>query len=258
MVTVFYSFLSLFLLYLFALMPKRHRKIEKGFYTHRGHHTMDQSVPENTLQAFKRSMDHAYGIELDVQLSKDGVVYVFHDDDLKRLFGDERLFESMLSEEIDRLRLNGEKIPRFQEVLELVSGRVPWIVELKSCKRYRQLSDKTMNLLKHYQGTYVVESFDPRVIVYFRRKYPEIIRGFLIMETKRYDKPKLAHVLTSLFLNLFMRCDFIAIEKKLYDKHWPSKVFKALGGKLVLWTIHKSDKIEEEIVIFEYFEPRGL
>ena len=115
---------------------------------------MDQSVPENTLQAFKRSMDHAYGIELDVQLSKDGVVYVFHDDDLKRLFGDERLFESMLSEEIDRLRLNGEKIPRFQEVLELVSGRVPLIVELKSCKRYRQLSDKTMNLLKHYQGSY--------------------------------------------------------------------------------------------------------
>ncbi len=257
MVTALYSLVILLVFYLFVLLPGR-RSVPKAFYSHRGHHLKDQSIPENSLRAFQRSIDHGYGIELDLQLSKDGIVYVFHDDRLKRLLKDDRAFASLSSEEIDQIDLYGEKIPRFTEVLALVDGQVPLIVELKSNDRYRELSEKAVQALKKYDGDYVIESFDPRIVTYFRFHYPHIVRGFLLMDPEKYKKPKAAYMLSSLIFNFLMRADFIAIEKRYYAKHWPSRIFKALGGELVLWTIHKNDKIEEDIIIFEYFEPRGL
>ena len=80
--------------------PLRQRKIS-GLYSHRGLFTLDGSIPENSLEAFQNSINHGYGIELDVQLSKDGEVYVFHDDDLKRLFGKDIKFSDLMGWEID-------------------------------------------------------------------------------------------------------------------------------------------------------------
>ena len=107
-------------------------------YAHRGLHTKDQSIPENSLRAFGLAVENGYGMELDVQLSKDGQVVVFHDDTLNRICGVDKRVDEMTYEELKKLSLAGsinDHIPLFSEVLAMVNGDTPLIVELKTGKR---------------------------------------------------------------------------------------------------------------------------
>lgn len=237
-------------------MPPFRKREVKGLYTHRGYYLKDQSIPENTLESFQKSIDLGYGIELDVQLSKDGVIYVFHDDTLKRLFGGNCKFQDLSSEEIDRLRLNGSIIPRFSEVLILIDGQVDLIVELKVRKDYRELCEKVVEYLDFYSGAFLVESFDPRIVAWFRFKKPEYTRGHIIMQAKEFDFPKIAHLWIHLFLNFIMRPDFMAVKKTLLPMGFNVSLFKLLGGKVVSWTIHEEDPVFNDIdaQIFEFYE----
>ena len=114
-------------------------------FAHRGLHSRDKSIPENSLAAFERAASAGYGMELDVQLSRDGEVVVFHDDDLKRVCGVEAKVADLTLEELRKLRLCGteETIPLFSEVLKCVRGRGALIVELKNGKRNKELCEKT-------------------------------------------------------------------------------------------------------------------
>ena len=100
-------------------------------YAHRGLH--DDSAPENSLQAFENACRAGYGIELDVQLSRDGVVMVFHDYSLLRMTGCDKKLSELDATELTALSLKNtaETIPTFEQVLSLVDGRVPLLVELK-------------------------------------------------------------------------------------------------------------------------------
>ena len=103
-------------------------------FAHRGLHSRDKSVPENSLEAFRLAAEAGYGVELDVQLSKDGQVVVFHDNDLERVCGVEDRVDEWTYEELQTLRLVGteQRIPLLSEVLQVIRGRGPLIVELKS------------------------------------------------------------------------------------------------------------------------------
>ena len=125
-------------LYLLAIMPRMgNRKRRKDFlnvyYAHRGLHDNDADAPENSMAAFQKAVEAGYGIEMDVQLSKDGVPVVFHDFTLKRICGQEGKVCDYTWQELESFRLcnSGERIPRFEDVLNEVRGRVPLIVELK-------------------------------------------------------------------------------------------------------------------------------
>ena len=134
------------LLPLYAVAPghasRRQKKIFRGVnYAHRGLHTRDKSVP---------AAQEGYGIELDVQLSKDGEVVVFHDDTLDRVCGVHARVDELTWPELQQLRLCGteEQIPLFSEVLKSIQGCEALIVELKNGPRNRELCEKTLALLE--------------------------------------------------------------------------------------------------------------
>ena len=125
-------------LYLLMIMPRMMHKPDRTpylrvLYAHRGLHDNETQAPENSLAAFQKAVDAGYGIELDVQLSKDKIPVVFHDFTLKRICGVEGKVTDYTYEELQKFRLaqSNQTIPEFSEVLRLVDGKVPLIVELK-------------------------------------------------------------------------------------------------------------------------------
>ena len=122
-------------------------------YAHRGLH--GEGVPENSLAAFKKAVENGHGIELDLQLSADGEVMVFHDYTLKRMTGEAGLLSEKTAEELRSLRLAGtdEHIPTLREVLELVDGQVPLLVELKGENLSAALPPKADEIRSSLRGT---------------------------------------------------------------------------------------------------------
>ena len=124
--------LLIFLLFLYMIAPRfRFRKNLKPFirydYAHRGYWNIHKAIPENSLSSFRLAVSHGFGIELDLHLTKDNKIVVFHDDFLTRMCGENLSVENTTYEELSRHTLAGtsEKIPLFSEVLALVNGQTP-------------------------------------------------------------------------------------------------------------------------------------
>ena len=226
---------------------------------HRGLFSADQSVPENSMTAFENAADMGYGIELDVQLTKDGKVVVFHDDTLDRVCGVKGRVNAYTFEELRNFSLYGtdEKIPLFADVLKLVDGRVPMIVELKTTKQRKELCEKTLSLLRAYKGVYCIESFDPFIVKWFRFHAKDIMRGQLTQRPNDFknDAPAIAaFILGNTLFNFLARPHFIAhrIGKKTPLIHF----CEAAGAMKVAWTSHdKTAEKDYDVVIFEHYLP---
>ena len=163
----------LFLLLLLLLRPdgaakKKMAPFVGRRYAHRGLHCVEDGIPENSLPAFRRAVEAGYGIELDLHLTTDGQLVVFHDDTLARVCGVSGRVDESSYPELQQLRLSGtdETIPLFSQVLEVVAGKIPMIVEVKYQKNYPDLCEKMMAMLADYPGLYCVESFHPQVIIW--------------------------------------------------------------------------------------------
>ena len=142
------------LLWLF-LRPGRYGEAQKQLvygvnHAHRGLHTKDKTVPENSLPAFRAAAEAGYGVELDIQLSRDGQVVVFHDDTLDRVCGVHGRVDEFTFEELRGMRLCGtqETIPLLTEVFEVMGGRTPMIIELKTGRRNDELCEKGLALMR--------------------------------------------------------------------------------------------------------------
>lgn len=247
------------------LAPKRVNKKERQIFTHknyahRGLHEEDKSVPENSLLAFKRAAEKGYGIELDVQLSKDGKVVVFHDDTLNRVCNVDGRVDSFTYDELKEMPLcnsETETIPLFTEVLKTVSGKSTLIVELKSGPRNDELCKKTLKILRKYKGEFCIESFDPTIVFWFKKNAPDIVRGQLAMNAKRYTNfknPLMRFMMGNCLFTVLNRPHFIAYQEG--KRPLSVKFFRALGGMLFLWTAHdnKGEK-ENDGMIFEFYRP---
>lgn len=125
-------------------------------FAHRGLHRAEEGIPENSLPAFRRAVEGGYGIELDLHLTTDGQLVVFHDDTLDRVCGISGRVDEQSWPELQQHRLLGteERIPLFREVLETVNGKIPMIVEVKYQKNYAALCTEMMKLLSDYEGMY--------------------------------------------------------------------------------------------------------
>ena len=116
-------------LYVFLISPGWKPR-EKGAdflglnYAHRGLHTRDSSIPENSLPAFRLAAEKGYAAELDVRLTADGIPVVFHDESLRRMTGDRRNLKDITLERLQDLKLleTQEKVPTLQEVLGVIEG----------------------------------------------------------------------------------------------------------------------------------------
>ncbi len=229
-------------------------------FAHRGLHKKDKSIPENSLAAFERAASYGYGMELDVQLSKDGKVVVFHDDDLKRVCGVDGNVCDFDYAELSRMSLCGtaETIPLFSDVLKTVRGRGALIVELKNGKKNTELCEKTYALLRRYSGDYCIESFNPFIVRWFKLNAPEVVRGQLANPPKDYNgavNPVTGFLLGNLLMNFLSRPQFVAY--KIAPKPFTVKLCEALGAMKVCWTSREwINEKSNDVVIFEYYKPK--
>lgn len=254
------------LLPIWAVAPghisRKQRAVFRGVnYAHRGLHSRDRSVPENSLAAFQKAARNGYGIELDVQLSKDGEVVVFHDRTLDRVCGVHACVDDLTWAELSNLRLCGtaERIPLFSEVLDSIQGCEALIVELKNGSRNRELCEKTYALLASYHGNVCIESFNPLIVMWFRFHAPELVRGQLATTVKNYTDDGItgvtAFVLHNTLLNFLSRPHFIAFR---IGRRSPLVHLSTLMGALNIgWTSHEPrNEKGRDAVIFEYYRPK--
>lgn len=210
--------LVLVLILAVAVMLKPNRKRDTSYfrnklYAHRGLH--DEVVPENSLTAFRLARENGYGVELDVQMTKDGKLVVFHDGNLKRICGVDGFLRDYTYEELSSFRLKDtdEQIPLFDEVLKTL-GKTDLICEIKGdngAKNY-ELCEKTLLALSKYEGRFCIESFSPYLVAWFKDNHPEIIRGQLscnFMHDKKMGWP-IRFAMTHLLVNVVSRPDFVA------------------------------------------------
>lgn len=165
LITGIIVFLILFYFYLIWPRLSRKRQIRPFLHTmfaHRGYHCIEKGIPENSIPSFRAAISHGYGIELDVHLTSDEKLVVFHDDDLSRICGRPETIESLPLKELQSCRLQNtnETIPLFTDVLSLVGGQVPLLIELKIPKSSLGICEKTWEILKNYNGPYMVQSFN--------------------------------------------------------------------------------------------------
>lgn len=258
--------LTLIAIFLFLISPGAHcrslSRLGETCFAHRGLH--GNSHPENSLSAFSCAVENGYGIELDVQLSKDGVAMVFHDRTLKRVCGVSRRLESLTFDELSELRLfgTGERIPTLSEVLELVGGKVPLVVELKNTLRCSKLSRTVAELLDRYEGVYCIESFDPLILRWFRIHRPDVLRGQLASTFRsKANKNLCPFVLHHLLFNFLSRPDFIAYDERFC--HTPvlklcTSGFLSFTAVPVLWTVNSQERMNSLRGAFKYFIFEGF
>lgn len=257
--------LLLVILYFLMILPSRGDaqmidRFSNAYYAHRGLYNADQSVAENTLEAFKRACDKGYGAELDIRFSKDGQIVVFHDDTLKRAAGIDRPVEAFTYQELSKIPLYGTnaRIPLFSDVLAAVNGQIPLIIELKSGKQNRKLCEKAYAMLRDYRGLYCIESFDPLMVRWFKKNAPEVFRGQLACSVGKAAKglPKFVAFMASRCLfNFLSRPHFIAYEL-VKKKPLSVRLSEKLGAVPVCWTSNDpKDAEKNQLVIFEHCEP---
>ena len=237
------------------------------YIAHRGLFDNARDYPENTLAAFRRAVDAGFGIELDVYLTSDEQVVVVHDGELQRLCGENVNVTEMMLKELQRRRILGssQTIPLLSDVLDVIGGRVPLIVEYKTVPHPSRVCELTNQLLSDYDGQYCIESFDPRVLLWYRLHRPDVIRGQLSGTFAGDDttgNPLADWALRNMVFNALTWPDFIAFEVQgaaLFPLHFWHRV---LRNTLVAWTIKTPEQLELskhlfDVAIFDSFTPDG-
>ena len=250
------------------------KELLKHRYAHRGLHNKP-TVPENSMAAFRLAVDHGFGMELDLHLTRDGKLAVIHDESLLRTAGVDLIIEDLTLEEAQKYTLeeSSEIIPDFQELLDLVAGRVPLIVELKVGKTADgtdttpALCQKAAEMLDAYSAKYAasspclwcIESFSPMAVKWFRDNRPDIVRGQLGGDIN-HDRPTITpfqnFLVRQLLINFMSRPDFVAYN---YRDRFDGGV-RRWKGPLFYYTIKSNEDLMElesrgAAGIFEQFLP---
>ena len=227
------TLLALFALWLFLIAPRARKTAMQPFlrpYAHRG--LWGGDVAENSLAAFDRAASKGFAIELDVQLSADGVVMVFHDYTLDRVCGREGKLCDLTAAALSQIPLSGtaQTIPTLKEVLDTVAGRVPLLIELKGESGNAALVAPLLRELADYTGEWCVESFNPLLLRAVKKQAPHVLRGLLstdLIREKRKGSKLLNFALSKLLVTFLCRPAFHA-----FDGRYPHRVALRTGIKL--------------------------
>lgn len=238
-------------------------------FAHRGLFDPAQTTPENSLPAFDAAACAGYGIELDVQLTKDGQVVVFHDDTVDRMTTARGWVRDFTYAQLCALPLAGSACyaPTLAQTLQTVAGRVPLIIEIKSRHEYKTayldtLCTAVLTVLQGYEGDYCIESFDPRVVRRIRKSAPGVLRGQLVDSARAYRaqgaKWYEAFVISHCLGNFLGRPNFIAWCPE--KRNTAIRLCAALGAMMVYWTAQPHDDPQRlqqhyDAVIFQWYRP---
>jgi len=261
----------LFLLWILALRCRKNHPalptLRRFRYAHRGLHDSANSIPENSMAAFRLAAENGYGVELDVHLTKDGHLAVIHDNSLLRTAGVDVKVCDLTRVELQEFCLEGteEKIPFLEEVLPLFAGKAPIIVELKVEDNAAALANAACNLLDQYKVDYCVESFHPQAIIWLRRNRPDVCRGQLSQNFLRSEEGtglgKAADfAMTNLLTSFLSVPDFIAYNH-MHRNNLSLNLAKAFWNvQEVSWTLRTKEDLDRceafsSLSIFENFRP---
>ncbi len=226
---------------------------------HRGYHT--KSIPENSLAAFSKAIEKGYAIEFDVKMLSDGTLVVFHDVSLARMTGNDGYLKYLNKEDLKALTLKGTKehIPTLQEVLDLVDGKVPLLIELKNYYKPGKFEQAVIEVLKKYKGEFAVQSFNPYSLGYIKEHAPNFIRGQL----SSYFKDEKLSWLKKVVLRS------MRFNKKVSEPHFinydatslPNRYIRKFKNLPLLANVVKSNEEYMKVVkycdniVFENFDP---
>lgn len=222
-----------------APAPERVAWLKGRTFAHRGLH--GDGLVENSPSAFAAAIQRGFGIECDVQRSGDGQAMVFHDWDLDRLTAETGAVMDRTAGALAAVPLTGtgDTIPTLRQLLDLVAGRVPLLIEVKS-KREHRITGLCMAIrraLEGYRGEHAVMSFDPRVSRWFAEQSPFTVRGLVV--TEENARTLSGNVRRHLAL-WHARPDFLA-----YDvRDFPSKFAahqRRRGIPVTAWTVRSTE-----------------
>lgn len=228
---------------------------------HRGLH--DAGKPENSMPAFQAAVDSGYGIELDVHSTADGKLVVFHDDTLDRMTERHGPVADLTSDELSKLRLGGtdHTIPMLDDVLRVVAGSAPVLIEVKTGSPMAVVGPSLLAALDGYSGPAAVQSFDPRVLAWVRKNAPGLVRGQIASSFRDEKMPAPQKLLLrSMVLNAVTRPQFVAFDVNSMPSVFVSAWRKLLRIPLLLWTVRTADQLAKASgyganVIFEDVRP---
>ena len=259
-------------LFMLSMMTKRRSKA--GFYAklgdcryaHRGLHAIHAGIPENSLRAFRLAANNGYAAELDVHLSRDGRLVVMHDGSLKRTTGANANISGVTDQVLSQLTLEGtrEKVPYLEEVLPLFEGKAPLLIEIKTDNgNHEELTRKVTELLREFPSLdYMIESFDPRVLLWLRKHRPDIIRGQLAENFFRDPdcglNPVMRFLMTNMMGNFLTRPDFVAYKYEDREDLAPGLCRNLWGPQFFWWVVRSQEEADPlirrgDVIIFEGF-----
>lgn len=234
---------------------------------HRAFHDAAARRPENSRAAIQAAISAGYGIEIDVQRSADDVAMVFHDYWLDRLTDDSGRVDERTAEKLSRIVLRGgdEGIPTLADVLKIVAGKVPLLIEIKDQDGAMgpdvgPLEQSIANDLKDYAGPVAVMSFNPHSVFEMARRAPEVVRG---LTTCAFDNAG-AHLPAEVCARLRDIPDYDAAECSFVSHDWRDLArprvaeLKAQGAAILCWTVKspldeaKARKIAQNITFEQY------
>ncbi len=239
------------------------RWLTEYLYAHRGLH--NEAYPENSMASFMNAVEKGYGIELDIHLSKDGEIMVFHDERLDRMTGKSGKVSDYTAQELIEMKLGNTKhtIPTLKDVLRQVNGKVPLLIETKNEINVGDLEQKLSEILETYHGKYAVQSFSPFSIGWFKKNAPHVLRGQLSSEF-REGVEEIAHVelkiLQKLFTNFLCRPNFISYEVCGLSQIRLQR-FRKTGIPVLAWTVRSESEQQKrkplyDTIIFECYEAK--
>lgn len=236
---------------------------------HRGLHDLAAGVIENSPSAAQAAIAGGFGIECDVQLTADGEAVVFHDFVLDRLTGESGAVVDRKAEALSAITLkgSGDRIPTLSAFLDLIGGRVPVVIEIKS--RFDgdlALTRRTVEVVAGYRDhPIVIKSFDPAIVTALREIAPEIPRGIVAMNAYDYgdyDKlsPERKHALANLLHFTESRPHFLSWKVADLESAAPYLCRNVLGMPLMSWTVRTPEERQRaaafaDQMVFEGFRP---
>ena len=200
--------------------------LKRNLIAHRGVH--NSSIPENTLPAFVKSVNKNYIIELDIHILSDNTIVVYHDHNLKKLTGVNKVIEHLSYTQLSQIKINKKyTIPTLKQVMHIVNGNVPLLIEIKDVDNNSKFEEELVKLLDNYKGEFAIQSMNPFVIDWFYKNRKDYVIGLIVFNDLNY---KLVKKYTK-------KIDFISV----YKKQLPFKINKLVLG----WTIRNEKELKK-------------
>ncbi|MBR5173477.1 MAG: hypothetical protein IKW16_00855 [Clostridia bacterium] len=230
---------------------------------HRGLH--DDIIPENSIPAFERAIEGGFNIEIDVHLSADGQLVVFHDADLKRMCGVEKAVKDCTVEELKTYRLKDTEytIPTIDEFMKLVNGKVGILCEVKGINPFdTTIAKATIEAFKTYDGNVALQSFNAGAVICFRKDGSRPFGQLITWGWGDAEKCAKMNWMGKLHICKISKPQFIAYDvRTCKDAEKYINKQKKKGKPIIIWTVNSPDKLAlarsiGDNIIFEI--PSGL